>query len=201
MPTDPNQAPDGSPGPGLPDSENSPVFRPNGLWQRPHSAPPPETRLLHPPELLRCLRETLNTTEPLPPGGASESLFAPLEGFVLEPRNTPPMQRFVLLPDPAAMSPVLLPPAGERGREAIYHVAMQGLATPWEVERPVSAFSLGPPASNLPCAIPLPQEDSAFALAEAPTPPAPAKDEPAGAEQEIAVALAGALPFFPYADH
>ncbi len=192
MPIDPNHPPDT---PGLPDSDNSHVFRPNA-GHRPHSAPPPEARLLQPPQLQRHPHETLNTTTP---DSASESLFAPLEAYVRAPGNTPPVQRFVLLPDPAAMSPVLLSAAVNDSRDAIYRIAIQGLAEDSEMGRPVRAFSLGPPASthHRPCEIPLAQEDSAFALAEAPTPPA--QDESADIEQEIEVALAGALPFWPYA--
>lgn len=195
MPIDPDQISDsqGPQGSGTPDSGNSHVFRPNALSHRPHSAPPPDTSLLQPPQLQRHPHETLNTTS------ASDSLFAPLEGYALETGHTSPVQRFVLLPDPAAMSPVLLPAAVNDSRDAIYRIAIQGLAEDSEMGRPVRAFSLGPPASthHRPCEIPLAQEDSAFALTAAPTPPA--QDEPADIEQEIEVALAGSMPFGPYA--
>jgi hypothetical protein len=183
MPTNPDQAP-GTHGPQAPsnsswfsdpDSEDIQVFRPSGLSHLPHSAPT-ETGPLHPPELLRQPRYTPDATAAPPrPASASSPLSETLEAPVLE--YVPSLQLRVLLPAPSTLSPDLLPLGMNFAREAFFRAAMQGLAIPWDgagsaTVRSVPLHSLAPAAPVR--TLTLPQEDSAFAPAEAPTPHAPA---------------------------
>lgn len=198
MPTDPNQPPGthGAQAPGRPswfsdpDSEDIHVFRPSGLWNLSHSAPPatptaPMTPpLLEPPELLRQPRMVLHLSEPLlTPMEASQ------ETPLLAHQGTPPVQRFVLLPTPSSFSPFLLPLAADHSREAVYQAAMPGLANP--LENTGNTPGRQAPTDPLTCNTPLSQLDSAFAPAEAPMP---------ASEQEVEVTLTGAHPALPYAD-
>lgn len=208
MPTDPNQPPQthgSAPGPRSwfydPDSADIHVFRPSGLWNLTRFTPtaaPAEPILLRPPELLRHPHDVVNATLP---SDTAEPDFTLLEGPILVYRNTPPVQRFVLIPDPTARSPTLLTLETDHSREALYQAAMQGLAT--QSNDMGGTLSLGRPASTDPrtCTVPLPLEESAFALAEAPTPCIPAQEELPPAEQEVNVALLGASSSAPYADH
>lgn len=163
-----------------PDGADIHVFGPSGLWNLSRFAPP-EPVILRPPALLRHPREAHNATE---------NTVEPHSTLLEEP-STPQEQHLVLvlLPDTTVSSPTPLPLEMDHRREALHPSAMQEPAIPSSTPvRPVSGPSLA-------------QEDSAFALTEAPTPHASAQEEPPAAEQEVDLTLMGAPSSAPYADH